>query len=688
MRRPQRVALFPAPSSGPGVVAGWGAVLRRRWRAGSALFLGTAGLAATVLLLARPVWRAESSLRLGAPAPVGGVSLGGTGSPAGLFSLFQQMTGDPFANELELLSSRTVVEGVVEDEALNVQLDAPRGWYRDSLFSSLGADRSTGRAAYRVEWLPAGRVRVSRTAPDEAPVGEFAPGEAARFGGVRVAFRLWRAGMPREVALRTLPFGDATRRTGPRLVAERQRREANLVKLSYDDPDPGLALGVVRSASARYAALRTELQRRESSETTDSLRGLADRTLAELRRQEDGLERFERDSRLVAPEAQSEEYVKRRGELVTSLAKARAELAGTEDVLRRVDIPRADGGSAWAGLVAHPTFMENQALGDLLTRLVGLEEQRIELAGRRTAEDRQVRVLDTQIAHLDESLRSLVRQYRDGVAREVVMLEGELAKVDAALDRVPAGAVELGRRTRSVRLLSEVYLFTDQRLRQESLRDAVSFATVQVVDPPAVLFKPIWPRKGLGMAAGLMLALVFSALGMALSERADGTIRSVRELRARVDAPVLATLVAPPGGEIRLPPRERRAILGARRSRVPDRRLTLVPVDDPSEAEALARALAGARAPRPAPVPAGAGEAAAGNGGDPAPVKAGPGPGDNASALEVASTGGDVVLVARAGATRLEDLAAATARLREVDARVAGVVLLARDDRQASAAWR
>ncbi|MBV9775152.1 MAG: hypothetical protein JO040_14460 [Gemmatimonadetes bacterium] len=685
MSRRQSVSLFPAAPPSPGIVAGWLAMARRRWPVGAGICVTVVALAAALMLLTRPVWRAEAALRLGAPPPVGGVSLAGGGSPAGLFSLFQQMTGDPFANELELLSSRTVVEGVVDDNALAVAVVAPRGAYRDSLFARLGAGRNTAKATFVATWLPDGRVRVLRTAPSDSLVGEVLPGRAASFGGMVVAFLPRRESMPRAVQLRTVAFGEAVRRTGTRLKAERKRREANLVRISYDDPDPELALGVVRSAARRYASLRTELQRRESGQTTDSLRVVADRTRDELRREEEGMERFQRDARLVAPQAQGEAFVERETQVVTALEKARTERVRVDDVIRRLDATR-DPGAAWAGLIAHPTFLENKTLGDLLGSLVKLEEERLELAGRRTAEDRQVQALDRQIAYLDASLRSLVHQYRDGVADEVRLLERQQGELDAVLARAPGDQIELGRRQRTLRQLSEVYLFTDQRLRQESLRDAVSFATVQVVDPPEVLFRPVWPRKTLGLGVGVLLALAFGALGMALVERADRSVRSAREIRDLAGAPVLAALLAE-GGRVRVSPRERRALFQRRGGRRAAAGLVFVPVDDSAAAEAVARALDTAPVPEMALLGApDEGEPAA-----PSAVAVGPALDCYAAAAELADaaeSGADVLLVVRQGVTRREELARAAALLREAGAAAAGVVVLADDPRAAESAWR
>jgi uncharacterized protein involved in exopolysaccharide biosynthesis len=673
------VGPLPAQASPESIIGSWAALLRRRWRAGAGLFALVAGLAAAVVLLARPVWRAEAAMRLGAPAPVGGVSLGGGSSPAGLFSLFQQITGDPFANELELLASRTVVEGVVSDNALNVAVIAPRGWYRDSLFTTLTADRTTEKATFEAHWVESGTVRVRRTAPTDSVVGDIPAERVTSFGGVTVAFRPRRAGMPEVARITTLPFGEAVRRTTGKLVAERKRREANLVRISYDDADPALALAVVRSAADRYSALRSGLQRRESGETVDSLRIVADQTLRELKGEEAALEEFQREARLVAPEAQGEALVDRYGGIAGSLARARLDLSRTEEILRSVDTA-ADPGAASAGLIADPAFLENRTLGELLGSLVKLEEDRIELASRRTSEDRQVSAIDRQIAYLDTSLRSLMREHRSAVASTVSMLEAEQAALDGEIAKAPGDVIELGRRKMRIRQLSEIYLFTDQRLRQESLRDAVSFASIQMVDPPAVLYKPVWPRKKLGLGVGLLLGCLFGMLGISMMERADGSVRTAREVRALTGAAVLAAVAVRADGEVRLTAAERRA-LGLER-------LVLVPVEESAAAaQALARSLEGA----PALAWSGTGrweDALPTQGGG---AEVGPAPTSYAAAVEVAALageGGRVVLVVRQASTSGEGVARAVALLREADAELDGVVMIVKDERAMEAVWR
>src|SRR5690606_18615979 len=417
---------------GSSFVGSWLGVVRRRWRAGLLVFLLVTGGTIALILLSRPIYRSEARLRLGEPPPMGGVSPTG-----GLFSLMR-LGGDPFANDLELMASRSVTESVVLDAALAVAVNAPRGWHRDSLFSFLSATRETSRARFEAEWLADGRVRVRRTAPTDSAVGDVVPGDTVAFGGLRIAFRPWREGMPRKVRIRTLPFGEAVRRTRSKIVTERARREANVVDLSFDHTDPGLTRAVVAAVVDRFIELRAEVQRRESGETVDSLRRVAANTERELAEAEASLEAMQRRGRLIAPAGAGGAFG-----------------AGIAELLEKVEGAR-DPMQAWAGLAAFPRFLENPTVGELLGRLAALQTQRADLAWRRAEESRALAVLDEQIESIDASLRALAEAYASALERAERELGARIAEMDGELAGMPRDLIELARRQREIRILSEI----------------------------------------------------------------------------------------------------------------------------------------------------------------------------------------------------------------------------------------
>ncbi len=641
-------------------VALWHRVVRRRWRTGLAIAGAVTTLGAAVLLLSRPIHRAEAALRLGEPPPPGGIS------PAGGVFSFLQLGGDPFANDLELLASRSLAEGVVEANALAVKLDAPAEWYRDSLVSALAASRDTDEGAYEVRWLDDGQLSVRQVAPTDSAVGTVAPGTPVRFGGVTAVFLPHRPGMPETVRVSTVPFGEAVRSLRGSVSVERPRREANVVALAYDHPDPALAHAVVATVIEEFVRLRTDLQQRESGETVDSLRAVSQRTALELRGAEEELERLQRVDRIVAPDAQIEALVERQTELLSHLQRARGELAGVDEALRRLETVE-DPARAWTALLSYPAFLENETLGQLLSRITEFHAEREALAARRAETNREVRVLDEQIAYLDASLRQVAREYRTGLLEQVAVLEPELTSLDRLLEGLPARALALGRRQRDVRLLSEVFVLTEQRLRQEELRDALTYSNIQVIDPPALRDRPVWPRKKLGLAVVLVIAGGCGLLGMAVRERTDPRLRSVEDVEAALGAPVLAVLVASGGGAAVTPAVAdgllHRAGVGSNGSGA----LVLVTTRSGGRSEGTADGLA----------------TAAGNGSDPPRIhRIGPGL-DPAARVE-----GPAALMVEAGQTTVDEVRRALRAVTDAGGRVVGAVLVTRDEAERERVWR
>jgi uncharacterized protein involved in exopolysaccharide biosynthesis len=629
-----------------GLLETWVRLLRRRWPAGVLAFLFVVLATVWTVFFTTPIHRADARLRLGEPPPAGGVS------PTTGFIGLLRLGGDPFANDLELIRSRTLAEQVTQDAALNVKLGAPRGWTRDSLFTRLTASRLTDKTTFEVAWNGDEGIVVRQIAPVDSTIGHTAPGAPLSFGGIEVVFRVWREGMPRSVTLATLPFDDAARGVSGRIEAERTRREANVLDLSFDNADPRVAHQALLSVVRRFTAMRTDILRRESGETVDSLREVVRATQLELRNAEDALEGWQRETLLIAPDAQGEAFVERYSEAAALLEMARLERSAMDSVLARLE--RAQGTSdVWTTLLAQPQFLQNENVVSVLSRLGDLESQRAELRTRRAETSREMRVLSDQIAALDSSLRALARENRLTLEERAQDLMRQVHAMETELAGMPSHTVELARRQRSVRVLTEVVVLTEQRLRQEEIRQALTVANVQIIDPPALRRKPVWPRKTISLAAGLLLAVMFAGVALSVAEAADPTARRGADIRTLLGAPVLAAV-------------RRNANLSAQQAagiRTRARgaaRIVVAPIG-PLEVQRLVESLGGA-------------------GADPPVVT-----GDALIEFGAASAAvpGAVVIVIEAGRTRRRDVERAALMLREAGAgtpaaRVIGAIVVAR----------
>ena len=224
-----------------------------------------------------------------------------------------------------------------------------------------------------------------------------------------------------------------------------------------------------------------------------------------------------------------------------------------------------------------------------------------------------------------------------------------------------------------MRLLTEVLVLTEQRLRQEELRAAFTFSNIQVIDPAQLHYRPIWPRKKLGLAVGMMLAFGFALLAMVVVDGADATVRSAAELSTLAGAPVLAALAV--NGRVTAPPmRDAAAVLtlgGALGPAPPP--LVLAPVDT-NGGFAAADGVRAALAAGPPHVPTREVRLAS-------PVVS------YAAAREALAQGGPVLLAVVRGRTALPDVERAVRLLREAGGTVAGMVVVCRTEDEAGELW-
>jgi uncharacterized protein involved in exopolysaccharide biosynthesis len=655
----------------PSSLASWWGVLRRRWPVGVLVFGIVFGLAALMVLTARPIYRAESKLRIGEPPPSPGLSSGG----ASIFG-FMRIGGDPFANDLELLGSRTVAEAMVHDVALTMQVTAPKGWHRDSMFSRLATRDSSIRASFEARWLRANQIEVRQIAPRKLLLGRFEAGAVASLGGVDVVFRARKPKGPEKIRISTLPFGEAARRAGGRVAVKRTRREANVVRLTSTDSDPAIASGVVRSAVQRFIELRTRIQKRESSQNIDSLRAVARQTQAELLRAEAELESLQRRTRMVDPDVQSEAFVTRYTELGATHEETRSHLRAIESVLARADSASSPG-ERWSKLLSYPAFQGNEAIGQMLGQINALEQQRRQLAPRRTERNLEYRLVLDQIAYMDRALTALAADLRSTLADEVSQQEKLLASMDAGLAGIPRQVIELARKQRSTRVLSEVLILTESRLRQEELRQALSFANVQVIDAPKLRFKPVWPRKRLGLAVGWLIAGFCALLALVVSERADRRLRRATDVARITHAPVLGVAVRE-GQALRFTREELGAVVqhASLNGRGP-LRIVIASVGNTDSRE-VAMAL---RAALPAPVARGK------TGSESAEVVRAANLVNFATASAAAALNVPVALVVKAGRTTTDDLSRATEWVRQAGGHIGGTIVLCDDPKRAARIW-
>ena len=498
------------------------------------------------VLLMRPVYESSVSLRVDEDR--------GGGVLAMLSTLTQ---GSEVFTEMAVLESRSLAEDVVRSLALQLSVEEPARVERARLFSDLSVDSSAPAAVYRFERTGSGRVRVSgdliheptsyrpfaRSSVESRDFGEHAVGEPIALAGATVVLGP-EAAEHEAVVVTVLRFADAVTALQSDLEVSRPDREADVMLARFRGHDPDLVRAVPNELAAHFLARRQQVQTADARGTAAFLTEQIDTLNRNLLEAEENLRGFREENRIVSAEAEADAQVERLAGLQAQRDMMAVEREALGTMLAEVAQERPDSGavSPYRKLMSFPTLIQNTATAEMLTQLVGLENQRAELLMTRTATDRDVRLLDQRIASIESELRSMAETYWRGLGQQVTSLNQSLAGFEGELARIPAQQMSYVRLGREASLLGELYTFLQTKQKEAEIAAAVQDQAVRVVDPAIHPDEPVRPKPVLSLLVALVLGLVLGVGGAVVAEHSDRTVRDRGDLQAATGATVLGLI--------------------------------------------------------------------------------------------------------------------------------------------------
>ncbi len=480
-------------------------VLRRRWWWVAAGAITGLLLAGAAILLLRPRYESSATvlLRSGAdPATLGGSSSRGEGgiSLGGLADMLSVATG--FETEMEILTSRSVVEAAVDSLRMQATVLAPRGRTAASLFGRLVVPRNFEPATYTFT-AEGGKYRV-RGGETDAMVS---PGSAADLDGA-VLFLRPAAELPPEFTIELASLQTAVERV--REILEAEQAGGDIAELRFRAGDPVTSAALPNALVAIYLARRRTTDRGVNQHRYEFLTVHTDSINTELLAAEGRLRRQQEQSGVLDPAVYGKAELEQGLELRAELEAADVERRAFEEVVRQAKA----GDLSPRDLAAYPTFLKNEAINDLLSQLIALDTRQADLLERRTPRDPDVMVVARQIELLEEQLVALSTAYLSGLNRQQTQLQRELGRYQEVLAALPAQAEAGYRAQREVVRLSETAAALQTQLVQARLAAITEGGDVRLIDPAVPPEEPVFPQPLLFLALGL---LVGSMLGVAVA---------------------------------------------------------------------------------------------------------------------------------------------------------------------------
>ncbi len=514
---------MPEPVSRSLILRGF---LRRNLLLVSTVAAGVALATAYFTTRIQPVYEASSALRIEEPqTPITDMLRPGARSPS----------RNAVATEIDMLRSRTMLGMVIDSLALQLSLRRPERVPRSALLTGVAVDREAPKSSY--ELTRDDTVFTVRHLETSTVVTRAAAGQPIELDGVR--FELTPHAFDFEVVeLRLALFEDTIDELRNSIRVARRSRESQFVDIRAESTDPALAAAIPNVLAERFIRERQDMQRSDSRSTATFLNDQIAKLSTQLAAAEDTLRIFRESEQVVSLIDQARTGVSQVADIQAQRDALEAERAALSNLIRLAGGSER-GASAYRSLAAFPTLLRNQAVSNLLTSLLAVEDRRVELLSRRSVEDPDVQLLTQRARELEDELRSFSLAYLQGLSDQIGSLNVTMSRSQGQLSRLPAKEVRYARLRREVNGLEDIVLALQARLKEAEIAEAVDDASIQLVDRATEPRKPARPNAPLNVALALVAGLALGLTAAVGREYADRSVHTRHQIREATGMPVM-----------------------------------------------------------------------------------------------------------------------------------------------------
>lgn len=472
---------------------------------------GVFALVAIWTLTATPRYKSSASLRIS--------NNSSTASP--LLDQLQSVPGiglaglgrDELETEIGILRSRRISELVIDSLALMVRVAKPAG-IRDSILTAhaVGASDVDGKLVFTR--AADGRFQVTA----EKLIGaEFSPttvaaGDSLRVGSITLRLDDALAKTKLEkFEVQILPRFKALKRFDDMLDIRQQEGGSRLVIISYEDSDRLQAARAVDRVVREYVAYTNANDASDDKFRSVELGQAVDSVAKALAKAEEKLRAFKENQKILIPDEQATQQLKRIALLRTTLDGLEVERNALSRMLALIS-QRSDNGRsplAYRQLATFPSLIANKAIQDYLANLVELENKRSELSLRRTGENDEMRELSARISELETGLNRIGTQYEESLEQQISVATASVKNMTSDLDVFPRQEMDYVRLLRERTIANEGYIILQKQLKQAELSTALRTEKVRVVDSAHVANERDveFPKTAVQLLLGMILGV-------------------------------------------------------------------------------------------------------------------------------------------------------------------------------------
>jgi capsular exopolysaccharide synthesis family protein len=330
-------------------------------------------------------------------------------------------------------------------------------------------------------------------------------------------------------------------------------KESQLVKVSFNHPDPKLAELIVNTIAQVY--LEENLNQRV--DVTKQAVDFLSQRLTELKNQvvnsENEVFKFKSANNIVGWEDKHNLVLQKLIDLNTAFSKTHTERIELEARANRLDRLVKSGSNSEALL----SVLQSQLIQQLKEKLIDLQREKSELAERYKEEHPKMVRIDSQIQFVGTQIDQEVAKVLSSARHEYELKKAEEDSLAVELETAKKEAMALNQKMISHSALQqeaqknqELYDILLGRLKETDITSNLKANNLRIIDPAELPQVPIKPQVGVNLALALLIGLV-GGIGLAFFfEYIDNTIKTQDDVERYLRLPLLGVIPSiEPGAE-------------------------------------------------------------------------------------------------------------------------------------------
>ena len=496
---------------------GWATIARSAW-----IIVVCVGLAVAAGVVAarrvEPLYQAETTVRIDEPTP-SGMSTMYFGPD------YQQL----LATSTEIITSRNLALEVVDSLGLRLAVLQPQRTPRSAVVQWAAVAPDAPDAEFRFQRVPGG-YEVRRL-PGDVVLGTFSDTMPMALPGVTLQLTP-AARLEERLSLVLVPRLVVANGLRASLEVLQTNRDANVLRITFRGTDPELTRDIPNVVAHRFVQRKMDLERVSARQTVTYLQAQLGSLNDQLYDAEGQIRNYLLTEGITTPTDQAQYFFTEINDLKSAAATLRGireqltlALSGpqsTDSLTRRRELLER--------ILSTDAFSDARIAESEVERLGLLVDERTALLNRRMPTDPDVQALNRRIDAVQDVIQDRARRFLGSVNAQIAVLDDRVLALEEARKRIPEQQLTFERLERSRRVLEDLSMMVQSRLKEAEIAAAVQDSTAQVLDEAAGAPASISQSKAIIFAIAVLAGLLVGVGIAFLREWLDTTIRTETDL--------------------------------------------------------------------------------------------------------------------------------------------------------------